>query len=61
MMKRYEAIDCLNFKDQFLLDNKIHPVAAIEAKTFVNDGQRNLPGIPDSVMREFEAKAFLVG
>jgi hypothetical protein len=61
LMNCQNSIDGLDFEDQLLLYNEIHPVAAINAKPLVNDRQWNVSGKRDATVREFETQSLLVG
>ncbi len=54
------SLDCFQLQNNFLIDNQIDPVAAIELETFVQDWELNLAFEGHPAQMQFVAQALFI-
>ena len=60
-MNWQNSFDCLEFDNNFILDEKIQPISEVNAHSIVAHGQRELRFDTKPPFPQFMSKAYLVG
>lgn len=55
-----EPLDSLDLDDEIILDNKVHPVSAVQTHAFVCDRKGHLSPRGDLVLRQLQGEALFV-